>query len=152
MRARAGRRAQCRLKNWMARSCWRAASRVLNVPRFRLLPVRGSFFLEYRRYFPDGSFRIIARLLEDSTALGSGPAGQLSQERSPLRPFAESRVGIDVPGPRQNDQTAAPGPREELATRKRREWIVGARHHDARKWKARERHGAEAAHLVGGVD
>src|SRR5713101_6753416 len=60
------------------------SSRVPNVPRFRLRPVRGSFFLEYRRYFPDGSFRIIARLLEDSTSPGSGPAGQLSQERSPL--------------------------------------------------------------------
>src|SRR5205814_2314339 len=56
--------AQCRLKNWTARSCLRAAARVANVPRFRLRPVRGSFFLEYRRYFPDGSFLIIARLLE----------------------------------------------------------------------------------------
>src|SRR6266852_608591 len=81
----------------------------------------------------------------------SGAADQVTQERPPLRPFADSRVGIDVPGPGQNDQTAAPGPREELAARKRREWIVGARHHDAREWEARERHGAEAAHLVGGV-
>src|SRR6266481_5084544 len=61
--------AQCRLKNWTARSCLRAASRVANVPRFRLRPVRGSFFLEYRRYFPDGSFLIIARLLEGAPAL-----------------------------------------------------------------------------------
>jgi hypothetical protein len=49
-----------RLKNCTARSCFSAAARVLKVPRFRRFPVLGSFFLEYRRYFPDGNFRIIA--------------------------------------------------------------------------------------------
>jgi hypothetical protein len=29
------------------------------VPRFFRRPVRASFFREYSRYFPDGSFRII---------------------------------------------------------------------------------------------
>src|SRR5262249_21005343 len=50
------------LKYCTARSCFSAASRVAKVPRFRRLPVRGSSFLEYRRYSPDLSFRIIAVL------------------------------------------------------------------------------------------
>lgn len=32
---------------------------VLKVPRFRRLPVLGSFFREYSRYWPDLSFRIM---------------------------------------------------------------------------------------------
>src|SRR5882762_5550007 len=52
---------QCRLKYWTARSCRLAAARLENVPRFRRLPVRGSIFLEYRRYFPEGSFRIMSQ-------------------------------------------------------------------------------------------
>jgi hypothetical protein len=41
------RTAQCaRLKNCTARSCFSAASRVLNVPRFLRFPVAASFFLE----------------------------------------------------------------------------------------------------------
>src|SRR5713226_9557857 len=47
------------LKNWTARSCFSAASRVLNVPRFRLRPLLGSIFREYRRYAPVLSLRII---------------------------------------------------------------------------------------------
>lgn len=35
-----------RLKNWISRSCFSAASRVSNVPRFRRLPVLGSVFIE----------------------------------------------------------------------------------------------------------
>src|SRR5216684_6646240 len=49
-----------RLKYCTARSCFSAAAREENVPRFLRFPVRGSFFLEYRRYSPDVSFRIIA--------------------------------------------------------------------------------------------
>jgi hypothetical protein len=37
---------QCRLKNWTARSCACAASRVLNVPRLRRFPVLGFFLRE----------------------------------------------------------------------------------------------------------
>src|SRR5262249_34574870 len=48
-----------RLKYWTARSCFSAAARVLKVPRFRRLPVLGSFFYEYRRYPPEASLRII---------------------------------------------------------------------------------------------
>src|SRR5438132_7544544 len=134
--ARTGRRAQCRLKNWTARSCLRAAWRVANVPRFRLRPVRGSFFLEYRRYFPDGSFLIIACLLSGAP---SGRAGQLSKEHSPMRPLAEASVGVDVPGPLEHHEAAAPGPREERRASERRERIIAARHHDARERKAHER-------------
>src|SRR5215207_4487844 len=46
--------------NWMARSCFTAAARVLNVPRFRLFRLFGSGFREYSRNSPDFSFRIIA--------------------------------------------------------------------------------------------
>jgi uncharacterized membrane protein YbhN (UPF0104 family) len=35
-----------RLKNWTARSCFSAAARLLNVPRFRRRPVFGFFFRE----------------------------------------------------------------------------------------------------------
>ncbi len=47
------------LKYCTARSCVSAAFLVLKVPRFRRLPVLGSFLREYKRYWPDGSFRII---------------------------------------------------------------------------------------------
>lgn len=49
----------CRLKNWMALSCFFAATSVLKVPRFLRFPVFGSFFREYRRYSPDLSFLIM---------------------------------------------------------------------------------------------
>ena len=48
-----------RLKYCTARSCFFAASRVSNVPRFLRFPVFGFFFTEYSRYLPDFSFRII---------------------------------------------------------------------------------------------
>src|SRR5512146_2183296 len=48
-----------RLKYCTARSCFSAAARVLNVPRFLRLPVFGSTFCEYRRYSPVLSLRII---------------------------------------------------------------------------------------------
>lgn len=35
-----------RLKNWISFSCFLAAAKDGNVPRFRRLPVRGSFFRE----------------------------------------------------------------------------------------------------------
>jgi hypothetical protein len=37
---------QCLLKNWTARSCFSAAARLPNVPRFLRRPVFGSFFRE----------------------------------------------------------------------------------------------------------
>ena len=46
----------------MARSCFSAACRVRNVPKFRRLPVLGFFLREYNRYLPDLSFRIMGRL------------------------------------------------------------------------------------------
>ena len=48
-----------RLKNCTARSWHSASSRVLNVPRFLCLPVFGSIFREYSRYWPDLSLRIM---------------------------------------------------------------------------------------------
>ena len=58
-RIRAIARGQWRLKYWTSRSCCSACSRVLKVPRLRRFPVWASFFLEYRRYSPVFSFRII---------------------------------------------------------------------------------------------
>src|SRR6267378_1993278 len=48
-----------RLKYCTARSCFSASARVAKVPRFRRRPLRGSFFREYKRYWPDLSFRIM---------------------------------------------------------------------------------------------
>jgi hypothetical protein len=47
------------LKYCTARSCFFAAARLEKVPRFFLRPVRESLLREYKRYFPDDSFRII---------------------------------------------------------------------------------------------
>ena len=52
-----------RLKNSTSRSCFLAASRLSNVPRFFRFPVLESFFSEYSRYLPDFNFRIIGTLL-----------------------------------------------------------------------------------------
>src|ERR1700730_10654706 len=49
-----------RLKNCTARSCFFAAARERNVPRFLRLPVLGSIFREYSRYSPDWSLRIMS--------------------------------------------------------------------------------------------
>src|SRR5438445_10770251 len=49
----------CRLKYCTARSCFCAATRVVNVPRFLRLPDLGSALREYSRYSPDLSLRII---------------------------------------------------------------------------------------------
>src|SRR5689334_21003478 len=57
------------LKDWTSCSCFLAASRVSNVPRFLRFPVFESFFSEYRRYFPDLSFRIILTLLRGVQSL-----------------------------------------------------------------------------------
>lgn len=58
-----------RLKNCTARSCLSAAARVLKVPRFRRLPVFGSFLSEYRRYRPSGNFRIMTAALRFCSSL-----------------------------------------------------------------------------------
>ena len=57
------------LKYCTARSCFFAASFVSNVPKLRRFPVFGSFFREYRRHFPDFSFRIIAAPLFFKSAI-----------------------------------------------------------------------------------
>jgi len=48
-----------RLKYCTARLMLSASARVAKVPRFRRVPLRGSFFREYNRYWPDLSLRII---------------------------------------------------------------------------------------------
>src|SRR5437870_245417 len=51
---------QClRLKNCTSRSCCCALARESKVPRFLCFPVFGLIFLEYSRYCPDLSFRIM---------------------------------------------------------------------------------------------
>src|SRR6185369_2304077 len=50
-----------RLKYSTSRSCFSAAARVLNVPRFRRLPVAGLILREYSLYPPELSLRIIGR-------------------------------------------------------------------------------------------
>ena len=47
------------LAPWTARSCFSAAARDPNVPKFLRLPDFASFFFEYSRYSPDFSFRIM---------------------------------------------------------------------------------------------
>jgi hypothetical protein len=49
------------LKNCTARSCFSAADREENVPKFLLLPVFGFFLREYRRYSPDFNLRIMQK-------------------------------------------------------------------------------------------
>jgi len=51
--------AQARLKYCTARSCFRAAARDENVPRFLRFPVLAFFLREYKRYSPDGNLRIM---------------------------------------------------------------------------------------------
>lgn len=52
---------QCRLKYWTSRSCCFAFSSESKVPRLRRFPVEGSVLREYKRYWPDLSFRITAK-------------------------------------------------------------------------------------------
>jgi hypothetical protein len=47
------------VENWTARSCFSAAARVPNVPKFRRLPVRRPILREYNLYSPDLSLQII---------------------------------------------------------------------------------------------
>jgi hypothetical protein len=49
------------LKYCTARSCFSAAARDANVPKFFLLPVFASFFREYKRYSPDCNFLIMQK-------------------------------------------------------------------------------------------
>src|SRR5712671_6264203 len=77
---------QCRLKYCTARSCRSAAARVPNVPRLRRFPVRGFFFLEYNRYLPDFSLRIMA-LDEESYSGEEGSRNEgLDVDRERLAP------------------------------------------------------------------
>jgi len=55
------------LKYWTSRSCRLACTSVENVPRLRRLPVEASFFLEYKRYSPVLSFRIIGAWMHAMT-------------------------------------------------------------------------------------
>src|SRR6185436_9349399 len=61
-----------RLKNCTARSCFSAAARVLNVPRLRRRPVFGLSFLEYSRYSPEASLRIMPRRSKRRASYGLG--------------------------------------------------------------------------------
>jgi len=60
------------LKYCTARSCFTAAAREENVPKFFRLPVFASFLREYKRYSPDCSFRIMQKkmLLRDLRLAG----------------------------------------------------------------------------------
>ncbi len=51
--------AQARLKYCTALSCFFAAAREENVPKFFRFPVFASFLREYKRYSPDCSLRIM---------------------------------------------------------------------------------------------
>jgi len=53
------------LKYWTSRSCLAAAARVEKVPRLRRRPVFAFFFLEYSRYCPDFSLRIMPVEMRD---------------------------------------------------------------------------------------
>jgi hypothetical protein len=57
---------QWRLKYWTAHSCFSAAARVLNVPRFFRLPVFASVFFEYSLYSPLGNLRIVRLRIDRS--------------------------------------------------------------------------------------
>jgi hypothetical protein len=50
-----------RLKYCTARSCFCAAARDENVPRFFRFPVFASFLREYKRYSPDCNLRIMKK-------------------------------------------------------------------------------------------
>jgi hypothetical protein len=71
-----------RLKNSTARSCFSAASRLANVPKFFRCPVRASFFREYKRNSPDLMLRIISRLRSGQLQLNFRAAGILKQDGS----------------------------------------------------------------------
>src|SRR5262249_4859121 len=84
--------AQCaRLKNCTARSCFSAASRVLNVPRFFRFPVRESFFCEYSRYSPLFNLRIITGTPSSRQPVSSftpnGAKPQCPSRNRPSGPF-----------------------------------------------------------------
>jgi len=63
-------------------SCCLACSIVVNVPRLRRLPVEASFFLEYRRYCPDLSFRIIPAIDASVLLLVAGVAAHFRGRRT----------------------------------------------------------------------
>ena len=58
-----------RLKYCTARSCFCAAAREANVPKFLRFPVFASFLREYKRYSPDCNLRIMSKKMRRS-----GPA------------------------------------------------------------------------------
>src|SRR5258708_4958314 len=89
-----------RLKNCTARSCFSAACRLLNVPRFRRLPVFGFFLREYKRYWPDLSFLIINCSELSYSQHVNGPAGlRLPRGSASPRDFWESPFILLLEGP-----------------------------------------------------
>jgi|HubBroStandDraft_2_1064218.scaffolds.fasta_scaffold56096_2 hypothetical protein len=90
-----------RLKYCTARSCFCAAARDENVPRFFLFPVFASFLREYKRYSPDCSLRIIEkRMLCLYRSVGKEKdAGQLSScaVEEPLSRRCSERPRTEIP-------------------------------------------------------
>lgn len=70
-------RSYARLKYCTARSCFWAAAREENVPRFFRLPVFASFFREYKRYSPDCNLRIMTKKRCRSLSAGWQRKGRL---------------------------------------------------------------------------
>ena len=69
------------MKYCAAFSCFFAAAFVLNVPRFRRLPVFGFFLREYTRYLPDFSFLIMS---PSNIRRPSGPRAPTKKSSGPL--------------------------------------------------------------------
>ena len=90
---------QCRLKYCTARSCFSAAPRVWNVPKFRRRPVFGFFFREYSRYPLALSFLIIAPSFHPS----HNPNPTLNPEKPKLHPIIRpAQSHLQVPTTRSN--------------------------------------------------
>ena len=85
-------RHECRLKYCTARSCFSAASRVSNVPRFRRRFVRGSILREYSRYLPDLSLRIMRANLATDALTSASKTPLYASRQSPERGYKISRL------------------------------------------------------------
>jgi hypothetical protein len=66
-----------RLKYCTARSCFCAADREENVPKFFRFPVLASFLREYRRYSPDGNLRIMQKKMPTTVRRLANKTGRL---------------------------------------------------------------------------
>src|SRR5205823_11197332 len=91
---------QWRLKYCTAFSCFFAAARVLNVPRFRRFPVFGFFFREYKRYWPSLSFLITCSSVTNPEGKGNNLAVQSDHSAR------SARIGLIVDDRRAGIHTA----------------------------------------------